>query len=66
MTRVLVIGYAPDAVDFTDPAIPPGLNEDLVAEGRIVAAGCRADQGDLYTVIGRDFLLWPGSLVLGG
>ena len=33
MTRVLVIGYAPDAVDFTDPAIPPGLNEDLVAEG---------------------------------
>ena len=33
MTRVLVIGYAPDAVDFTDPAIPPGLNEDLVAQG---------------------------------
>ncbi len=27
MTRVLVIGYAPDAVDFTDPAIPPGMNE---------------------------------------
>ena len=33
MTRILVIGYAPDAVDFTDPATPPGLNEDLVAEG---------------------------------
>ena len=33
MFRVLVIGYAPDAVDFTDPAIPPGLNEALVAEG---------------------------------
>jgi pentose-5-phosphate-3-epimerase len=33
VTRVLVIGYAPDAVDFTDPAVPPGLNEDLVADG---------------------------------
>ena len=33
MVRVLVIGYAPDAVDFTDPAIPPGLTEALVAEG---------------------------------
>ena len=33
MVRVLVIGYAPDAVDFTDPAIPPGLDEQSVAEG---------------------------------
>ena len=33
MVHVLVIGYAPDAVDFTDPAVPPGLNEKLVAEG---------------------------------
>lgn len=33
MVRVLVIGYAPDAVDFTDPAIPPGLNEQSVADG---------------------------------
>ena len=33
MTQVLVIGYSPDAVDFTDPAIPPGLNEALVADG---------------------------------
>jgi hypothetical protein len=33
MPRILVIGYAPDAVDFNDPAVPPGLNEELVAEG---------------------------------
>ncbi len=33
MVRVLVIGYAPDAVDFTDPAIPPGLTEVIVTEG---------------------------------
>ena len=32
MVCVLVIGYAPDAVDFTDPAIPPGLTEAIVAE----------------------------------
>jgi hypothetical protein len=33
MPRILVIGYAPDAVDFTDPAVPPGLDEATVAEG---------------------------------
>jgi hypothetical protein len=33
MPSILVIGYAPDAVDFTDPAVPPGLDEAAVAEG---------------------------------
>jgi hypothetical protein len=33
MPRILVIGYAPDAVDFNDPAVPPGLDEAAVAEG---------------------------------
>ncbi|MBV9747890.1 MAG: hypothetical protein JO157_03655 [Acetobacteraceae bacterium] len=33
MVHVLVIGYAPAAVDFTDPLIPPGLDEATVAEG---------------------------------
>ena len=33
MVRVLVIGYAPEAVDFKDPAIPPGLDEAGVADG---------------------------------
>lgn len=33
MPRILVIGYAPDAVDFTDPAVPDGLDEAKVAEG---------------------------------
>ena len=33
MFCVLVIGYAPDAVDFTDPLMPPGLDEARVAEG---------------------------------
>ena len=33
MVRVLVIGYAPDAVDFSDPTIPPGLDAAKVASG---------------------------------
>ncbi len=33
MPRVLVIGYAPEAVDFTDPTIPPGLDAARVASG---------------------------------
>jgi len=33
MVRVLVIGYAPAAVNFSDPALPPGLDEAKVAEG---------------------------------
>lgn len=45
MVRVLVIGYAPDAVDFTDPAIPPGLTETLVAEGITRDAQSMRDRG---------------------
>ena len=33
MVHVLVIGYAPEAVDFDDPAVPAGLDEARVAEG---------------------------------
>jgi hypothetical protein len=33
MTRVLVIGYAPEDVDFSDPAIPPDMNAKKVAHG---------------------------------
>lgn len=33
MTRVLLIGFDPDTVDFSDPAIPPGLDADKVRAG---------------------------------
>ncbi len=33
MLQILVIGYAPDAVDYTDPLIPKGVDEKKVAEG---------------------------------
>jgi hypothetical protein len=33
MVKVLVIGYVPNAVDFTDPVLPPGMDEGAVAAG---------------------------------
>lgn len=39
MTRVLVIGYDPDSVDFTDPALPRGVDAEKMRAG--VALGMR-------------------------
>lgn len=33
MTRVVLIGYEPDAVDLSDPALPPGLTADKIRDG---------------------------------
>lgn len=33
MTRVVLIGYDPDAVDFSDPALPPGLDAGKIRAG---------------------------------
>ena len=33
MTRILVIGYSPDAVDFSDPLVPEGMTAEKVARG---------------------------------
>lgn len=32
-TRVLLIGLAPETVDFSDPDLPPGLTREAVAAG---------------------------------
>ena len=37
MTKVALIGYEPDAVDFSDPALPPGMNAEKVHAGIAVA-----------------------------
>jgi len=26
MTRILLVGYDPETVDFSDPALPPGMS----------------------------------------
>jgi len=37
MTRTLLVGYEPDAVDFSDPALPPGMTADKIRAGIAVA-----------------------------
>ena len=33
MTRVLLVGLQPEAVDYSDPALPPGLNAEKIHSG---------------------------------
>ena len=37
MARVLLIGYEPETVDFSDPALPPGMTAEKVRAGIAVA-----------------------------
>ena len=33
MIRILLVGYDPDAVDFSDPALPPGMTAEKIRAG---------------------------------
>ncbi len=33
MTRILLVGYDPEAMDFSDPALPPGMTADVMEIG---------------------------------
>ena len=37
MTQILLVGYDPDAVDYSDPALPPGMTAEKVHAGIEVA-----------------------------
>src|SRR5205809_2040198 len=51
MTRVLLLGYDPETVDFSDPALPPGMTIEKVHAGikvameQFAARGWEADVG---------------------
>ncbi len=45
MTRVLFVGQTPETVDYTDPALPPGLNAEKIQAGINVAAAKIAERG---------------------
>jgi len=45
MARVLLVGYDPETVDFSDPALPPGMNAEKVHAGIAVAMKQFADHG---------------------
>src|SRR6476660_10117197 len=45
MTRILLVGYDPDSVDFSDPALPPGMTVEKVHAGIAVALKQFAERG---------------------
>jgi hypothetical protein len=45
MTRVLFVGQLPETVDYSDPALPPGLSVEKIQAGIDVAAAKIAERG---------------------
>src|ERR1700689_1119939 len=45
MTQVLFVGYDPEAVDFSDPALPPGMPVEKGYAGIAVAMRQFAERG---------------------
>ena len=45
MTRILLLGLDPETVDFSDPALPPGMTVQKVRAGIEVALKQFSDHG---------------------
>lgn len=45
MTRILFVGQEPETVDFSDPAIPPGLDAARINAGIEIAVASIAQRG---------------------
>jgi hypothetical protein len=45
MTRILLLGLDPETVDFSDPALPPGMTSEKVHAGIAVAMKGFAERG---------------------
>ena len=45
MARILLLGLEPDAVDYSDPALPPGMNAEKIRAGIAVAVKGFTDRG---------------------
>jgi hypothetical protein len=43
--RVLLLGYDPETVDFSDPALPPGMSVEKIRAGIAVASKQFAERG---------------------
>jgi hypothetical protein len=37
MVKVILVGFDPEAVDYSDPALPPGMNAEKIHAGVAVA-----------------------------
>jgi hypothetical protein len=45
MTRVLLLGYDPETVDYSNPALPPGMSADKVNAGLSLALKQMTERG---------------------
>lgn len=45
MPRVLLVGYDPETVDFSNPALPPGMSAEKIRAGLAVTLKDMADRG---------------------
>ena len=45
MVKVILVGYDPEAVDYSDPALPPGMNAEKIHAGVAVALKQFAERG---------------------
>jgi hypothetical protein len=45
MARILLVGYDPETVDFSDPALPPGMTIEKIRAGVAVALRRFAERG---------------------
>jgi hypothetical protein len=45
MTRIALVGLRPEAVDYSDPALPPGMNAERIHAGIAVALKQFAERG---------------------
>jgi len=45
MARILLLGLDPETVDYSDPALPPGMNAEKIRAGIAVAVKQFTDRG---------------------
>jgi hypothetical protein len=45
MTRILLVGYVPETVDFSDPALPPGMTAEKIHAAIAIALKQFAERG---------------------
>ena len=45
MTRVLLVGYEPETVDFSNPALPPGMTVEKIRAGVALALKQMKERG---------------------
>ena len=60
MTRVMLVGYDPDTVDFSDPALPPGMNAEKIRAGIEVARQQSLNTDGRPTLSSSDLMRRPG------